>query len=599
MTYSFSFFSSIDQMKSLSREVLRDLYKINELDLEVHYTKNEFLGDLSVTIFPLAKILKKNLAQIGKEFGECLLKKVDFLESFEFIKGFLNFQLKNSFYFKLIDKMNKEDAFEMKSTRPMTLMVEYSSPNTNKPLHLGHIRNNLLGASLSELFKLTGHKVIKAQIINDRGIHICKSMVAWQKFGVGATPKSTLQKGDHFVGKYYVLFDKVLKEEIKNLISQGYNEKEAQNEAPIMKEARELLKKWEINDEQTHKLWKEMNDWVYEGFNKTYHSLGIDFDEIQYESQTYLLGKKIVEEGLKKEIFYKKEDGSIWIDLKAEGLDKKLLLRSDGTSLYITQDLGAVVERFEKHPIEKLIYIVGSEQEYHFEVLFCILKKMGYKWAENLYHLSYGMVDLPSGRMKSREGTVVDADELIEQMHEKAKETTSELGKLENFSTSEKEKLFETIGLGALKYYLLKVDPKKRILFDPVASIDFRGNTGPYIQYTYARIYSLKRKAKELNLNLNRSLTEIELSNQEKELIKNLESYFYVINQATQELNLAKLANYAYELAKSFNDFYQNISVLNAQDDNQKIVRLNLVLITAKILKKLMTILGVELPTQM
>jgi len=463
-------------------EVILNLYQLKDIKLEVQENKTEFEGDFTVVTFPLVKQLKKNPENIGVELGEALTTQTDLFESFNVVKGFLNVKVKNQLF---IDNFRSvSNGFSTVDKKNATVMVEYSSPNTNKPLHLGHIRNNLLGFSVAQILKEAGYDVIKTQIINDRGIHICKSMLAWEKFGNGETPETTNIKGDKFVGNYYVEFDKNYKKEIADLVAQGVGEDQAKKEAPMIREAQQMLVDWENGDENVRALWKEMNSWVYKGFNETYKRLGVDFDQVQYESNTYILGKDLIQAGLDKGVLFQKEDGSVWCDLTDEGLDQKLLLRSDGTSVYMTQDLGTAVERFKQNNIQKLIYTVGNEQDYHFQVLFKILKKLGYEWADQLYHLSYGMVELPEGKMKSREGTVVDADDLMQEMYATAKSKAQELGKLETLSEEDKEASYETVGLGALKYFMLKVDPKKKMLFNPAESIDFNGNTGPFIQYT-------------------------------------------------------------------------------------------------------------------
>ncbi len=473
-------------IQSKISEIIAKLYGIEGVTLEVQKNKTEFEGDFTIVIFPLVKQAKKSPDVIGNELGEEVKNQIDFVENFNVVKGFLNLKIKDQLFAEQLSEISKD--FDNVKPKNQTVMVEYSSPNTNKPLHLGHIRNNLLGFSVAEILKADGYNVIKSQIINDRGIHICKSMLAWEKFGNGATPESTGLKGDKLVGNYYVEFDKLYKSEIKAMVADGIDEETAKKQAPSIIEAQEMLLKWEQNDPEVRKLWEMMNEWVYAGFNQTYSRLGVNFDQVQYESNTYILGKDLIQKGLDDGILYKKDDGSVWCDLTDEGLDQKLLLRSDGTSVYMTQDLGTAVERFKNNDIQKLIYTVGNEQDYHFQVLFKILKKLGYEWADQLFHLSYGMVELPEGKMKSREGTVVDADDLVEEMYKTAKEKSQELGKLETLSDEDKEKSYETVGLGALKYFILKVDPKKKMLFNPAESIDFNGNTGPFIQYTYARI---------------------------------------------------------------------------------------------------------------
>ena len=490
---------------------------------------------------------------------------------------------------------DKEFGFIQTHPEAQSVMVEYSSPNTNKPIHLGHIRNNLLGYSVAQIFKAAGHKVQKIQIINDRGIHICKSMIAWEKFGNGETPETSGLKGDHLVGKYYVEFDKHYREEIKDLMAKGQSEDDAKKNAPLFKEAQEMLLKWEAGDENVRELWAKMNGWVYDGFAETYKRLGVDFDHYQYESNTYLLGKNLIQKGLDSGVFYRKDDGSVWIDLRADGLDEKLVLRSDGTSVYMTQDLGTAVERFETFDIDKLIYVVGNEQDYHFKVLFLILKKLGYKWADTLEHLSYGMVNLPDGKMKSREGTVVDADELMEDMFQTAKEISSELGKLDDYSDDEKDKLYEIIGMGALKYYILKVDPKKGILFDPKESVDFNGNTGPFIQYTYARIQSILRKESPKEFDMN----SIELNEAEIEIIRHLNNFEETIQKSAEDLSPALVANYVYDLVKLFNSFYQNYSVLKAENEDLKNFRIHLSQWVSNAISNSLSLLGIISPEKM
>ena len=574
-------------------EVIKSVFQIgdvnqrNSVKLEVQQNKTGFEGDFTVVTFPLVKILKKSPDHIAMELGDALSTQADFVENFNVVKGFLNLKIKNSFF---LDNFNAvKENFDNVEKKNQTVMVEYSSPNTNKPLHLGHIRNNLLGYSVAQILKEDGYDVIKTQIINDRGIHICKSMLAWEKFGNGETPESTATKGDKFVGNYYVEFDKNYKKEIAALVAQGYDEDAAKKQAPIILEAQKMLLDWEKGNEEVRNLWSEMNTWVYEGFGQTYKRLGVDFDQVQYESNTYLLGKDLIQEGLLKGVLYRKDDGSVWCDLTDEGLDHKLLLRSDGTSVYMTQDLGTAVQRFKENNIQKLIYTVGNEQDYHFDVLFKILKKLGYSWAENLYHLSYGMVELPEGKMKSREGTVVDADDLMQEMVETAKEKAEELGKLENLSEEEKEKSYETVGLGALKYFMLKVDPKKKMLFNPKESIDFNGNTGPFIQYTYARIQSLLAKAEYEE----QKISEYEINDSEKDLMMNIFNFKDVVSKAAESLSPALVANYIYELVKSYNSFYQNNPILKQDDAVAKQFRLELSAVTGKTIKKGLALLGI------
>ena len=582
-----------DLIQNKLQEIIQTNYQLDDqndpkkVTLEVQKTNPDHEGDFTIVTFPLVKILKKSPDVIAMELGDALSTQSDFLESYNVVKGFLNLKIKNSFFLNNFNSV--KDNFDKVPEKNETVMVEYSSPNTNKPLHLGHIRNNLLGFSVAQILKQDGYNVIKTQIINDRGIHICKSMLAWEKFGNGETPKSSNTKGDKFVGNYYVEFDKNYKSQIADLIANGQTEDEAKKNAALIQEAQQMLLNWEKGDEKVRNLWNEMNSWVYEGFGETYKRLGVDFDQVQYESNTYILGKDLIQEGLIKGILFRKDDGSVWCDLTDEGLDQKLLLRSDGTSVYMTQDLGTAVQRFKDNDIQKLIYTVGNEQDYHFDVLFKILKKLGYNWAENLYHLSYGMVELPEGKMKSREGTVVDADDLMQEMYETAKEKAQELGKLENLSDSEKEKSYETVGLGALKYFMLKVDPKKKMLFNPKESIDFNGNTGPFIQYTYARIQSLLSKAEYKE----QTVSEYAMNDSEKELVMNLSNFKEVVSKAAETLSPALVANYVYDLVKSYNSFYQNNPILNQDNENTKQFRLELSSLTGKTIKKGLSLLGI------
>ena len=574
-------------------EIIKTVFQVdnvndrNNVTLDVQQNKTEYEGDFTIVTFPLVKLLKKSPDAIAVELGDAFSTQADFVESYNVVKGFLNLKIKNNFF---LDNFHSvQENFDKKEDKHQTVMVEYSSPNTNKPLHLGHIRNNLLGYSVAQILKEDGYNVIKTQIINDRGIHICKSMLAWEKSGKNETPDSTGLKGDKLVGNYYVAFDKEYKKEIAELVGQGYEEEVAKKQAPIILEAQKMLLDWEKGDVTVKNLWAEMNSWVYAGFAETYKRLGVDFDQVQYESNTYLLGKDLIQEGLSNGVLYKKEDGSVWCDLSDEGLDHKLLLRGDGTSVYMTQDLGTAVERFKETSIQKLIYTVGNEQDYHFDVLFKILKKLGYTWAENLFHLSYGMVELPAGKMKSREGTVVDADDLMQEMYETAKEKAQELGKLETLSEEDKEKSYETVGLGALKYFMLKVDPKKKMLFNPAESIDFAGNTGPFIQYTYARIQSLLAKADYKKT----TVSDYELNASEKELVMNLSNFKGVVSRAAETLSPALVANYVYEVVKSYNSFYQNNPILNQDDENAKNFRLELSDLTGKTIKKGLELLGI------
>ena len=582
----------------LSKFILQK-YSLDCIDLEIQTTKKNFDGDITIVIFPLVKIIKKSPIEIGNEIGNFLLKESKYVESFNLIQGFLNLVIENNFYVEFLNNIAKNDHFGIKSPKsndPLFL-VEFSSPNTNKPLHLGHIRNILLGDSISQILISSGKRVHKTQIINDRGIHICKSMGAWLKFGNNSTPSDTGEKGDFFVGKYYILFEKVNKEEISVLIKSGKDKNFAEKNAPIFLEAQNLLIKWENGDKEVIRHWKKMNSWVYDGFEKTYRDLGVDFDSYYYESKTYLLGKDIIKFGLNNNIFFKKDDGSVWIDLTDEGLDKKLLLRSDGTSVYMTQDLGTALLRYQNHPkMNGMIYTVGNEQDYHFKVLFKILNKLGYKWSNNLHHLSYGMVDLPSGKMKSREGSVVDADDLISEMKLNASNISNDLGKIDDFSKSEKNLLNSTISLGALKYFILKVDPKKRILFDPNESIDFNGNTGPFIQYTYARIQSLTRK---VNFKIEKIKKNCQITRKEKDILKQLIIFPEAISLAAQNYSPALIANYSYELVKLYNSYYQSTSILKISNLETKNFRLLLSHKVGQVIKSSMKLLGVDVPEKM
>ncbi|ADQ81939.1 arginine--tRNA ligase [Riemerella anatipestifer] len=583
-----------EYIKESITQVVESVYGLQNITLEVQENKTDFEGDFTVVIFPLVKQLKKSPDALGQEIGEALINSSDFVEGFNVVKGFLNLKVKNKYF---IESFKAEELnFGTVTPKHQTVMVEYSSPNTNKPLHLGHIRNILLGYSVAQILKEAGYDVIKTQIVNDRGIHICKSMLAWEKFGNGETPADSGLKGDKLVGNYYVKFDQEYKKEIQNLVENGLGEDEAKKQALIFVEAQKMLLDWEQENPQVRELWQKMNQWVYDGFGETYKRLGVDFDQIQYESNTYILGKDLIQEGLSKGVLYQKEDGSVWCDLSDEGLDQKLLLRSDGTSVYMTQDLGTAVERFKQNDIQKLIYTVGNEQDYHFQVLFKILKKLGYDWAEHLYHLSYGMVELPHGKMKSREGTVVDADDLMQEMYLTAKEKAQELGKLEHLPEEDKERSYEIVGQGALKYYMLKVDPKKKMLFNPEESIDFNGNTGPFIQYTYARIQSLLEKAGYEPQDL---ADDIEINAYEKELITHLGNFKTVVSKAAETLSPAQLANYIYDLVKSYNSFYQNNPILNQEDAAVKNLRLKLSALTAKTIKRGLELLGIGVVNRM
>jgi arginyl-tRNA synthetase len=574
------------------------LYTIEIPSVEFQATRKEFEGDITIVVFPLLRYKKGNPIQIGEDLGNYLLKNVNEITNFNVVKGFLNLVIDDAYYSNLFNSIYSDANFGFITPKEneKAMMVEYSSPNTNKPLHLGHVRNNLLGYSVAEIIKASGKKVYKTQIINDRGIHICKSMLAWQKFGKGETPESSGLKGDKLVGNYYVKFDQEYKKEISQIIADGKTEEEAKKEAPMLLEAQQMLLKWEAGDEQVVALWKEMNSWVYKGFEVTYKNMGVDFDTLYYESDTYLLGKDVVAQGIEKGVFYKKEDGSVWRDLTEDGLDEKIVLRSDGTAVYMTQDIGTAIQRVKDYyDVGGMVYTVGNEQDYHFQVLFLILKKLGFDWAKQLHHLSYGMVDLPSGKMKSREGTVVDADDLISEMTETAKEISEELGKLDGYSDKEKQDLYKTIGLGALKYFVLKVDPKRRILFDPKSSVDFQGNTGPFIQYTYARIQSIIRKA---DFDYSKSVS-IELHEKEKELLKQLALFPETIQQAAANYSPAIIANYTYDLVKEFNSFYQNVSILGEENEDKKIFRVRLAKKVADTIKSAFSLLGIQVPKRM
>ncbi|KAB7531557.1 arginine--tRNA ligase [Flagellimonas olearia] len=578
---------------------VKELYQVELPTVEFQPTRKDFEGDITVVVFPLLRHIKGNPVQIGTQIGDYLQEHVDEVAKCNVVQGFLNVVIEDGYYLDFFNNIKdvKNYGYAEAGSKD-AVMVEYSSPNTNKPLHLGHIRNNLLGYSVAEILKASGKKVYKTQIINDRGIHICKSMLAWQQFGDGETPESSGLKGDHLVGKYYVAFDKAYKEQIDGLVADGMAKDQAEKEAPILLEAQEMLRKWEAGDAEVVSLWKKMNAWVYAGFDTTYKNLGVDFDQLYYESDTYLLGRDVVKDGLEKGVFFKKEDGSVWIDLTDEGLDEKIVLRSDGTAVYMTQDIGTAIQRVTDFPdINGMVYTVGNEQDYHFKVLFLILKKLGYTWAEQLYHLSYGMVDLPSGKMKSREGTVVDADDLITNMEETAEAISAELGKLEGYSEEEKHQLYRTIGLGALKYYILKVDPKKRILFNPEESVDFQGNTGPFIQYTYARIQSILRKA---NFDVSTALDmTFSLHEKEKELLKGIQQFPETVQLAAENFSPALIANYTYDLVKEFNSFYQQVSILGEPDETKKQFRVQLSQKVGEIIQSAFRLLGIDVPERM
>ena len=573
--------------------------EVDPSSVQVQITRKEFEGDYTVVVFPFVKTSRQAPEATGAAIGEWIVANVPEISAFNCVKGFLNLSLSNEYWNSVLAEMVQTPDFGQLPDTGRTVMVEFSSPNTNKPLHLGHIRNNLLGWSVSRLLEANGHRVIKANLVNDRGIHICKSMLAWLKTCNGATPESLGVKGDHLVGDCYVKFNDLYKAEVEALVKGGMEKEEAEKNAPIMKEAQAMLVKWEQGDPEVRELWKKMNSWVYAGFDKTYSDLGISFDKIYYESQTYLLGKALVQKGLDMGIFERQEDGSVWCDLTSDGLDRKLLLRGDGTSVYMTQDLGTAERRFDEYKLDELIYVVGNEQNYHFQVLKLILGKLGFGWSEDIYHLSYGMVELPEGKMKSREGTVVDADDLIEKMYNTAKETSLELGKLDGMSEQEQDELFRMLSLGALKYFIIKVDPKKTMLFDPKESIDFNGNTGPFIQYTHARIKSILRKAADQGIDLGAEIQSTELNAKEVRLVKILNSFPAKIAEAGLAHSPALVANYAYELAKDFNQYYHDTPILREEDASKLQLRLNLISMIARVLVKAMDILGIRLPERM
>ena len=588
-----------NELYNIVKDYLVKNYKISDPTIEFIETKKDFTGDLTIVLFNVIKLINVDTEALGQNIGNELVNKSNIVVEFNLVQGFLNLTISDTFYINsLHSALTNDDFFKVKSEDEIdTFMVEYSSPNTNKPLHLGHIRNNLLGYSISKILEANGKKVIKTQIINDRGIHICKSIVAWKLYGENSTPQSTGIKGDKLVGNYYVLFEKTHNEEVEELINNGLDKEEAVNQSNIMKLAKETLKKWENGDKEIRDVWKMMNDWVYNGFEETYNKLGVSFDKNYYESETYLLGKEIVNYGLEKKVFYKKEDSSIWVDLTDEGLDEKLLLRSDGTSVYITQDLGTAKQRLDDFPkIGGMVYTVGNEQDYHFQVLFNILKRLGYKWSKNLFHLSYGMVDLPSGKMKSREGKVIDADDLVFQLIDSVKKTSKNLGKLENNNNVIAEDTYRKIALGALKYFILKVDPKKRILFNPEESIDLTGNTGPFIQYTYARIQSILNKIEKLETTM---ISDYKLNEKEKETIKSINRYNDILKEAKNELSPAIICNYLYDLVKTFNSLYQNHNILNAETPDSIVVRTQISFLTSKVILNISDLLGIELPNKM
>ena len=587
------------QIMSAAQAAVKALYgqEVPEKMVQLHKTRSEFEGSLTLVVFPFVKMARKSPEQTAQELGEYLAANCEAVSKFNVVKGFLNLSISDEAWRNLLKDIDENDHFGEKVANedaPL-VMIEYSSPNTNKPLHLGHVRNNLLGWSLAQIMQANGNKVVKTNIVNDRGIHICKSMLAWQKWGNGETPETSGKKGDHLIGDYYVAFDKHYRDEIKDLVAQGMDEELAKQEAPLIKEAHEMLVKWENNDPEVRALWEKMNNWVYAGFDETYKKMGVSFDKIYYESQTYLKGKAKVEEGLAKGLFERHEDNSVWADLTNEGLDQKLLLRSDGTSVYMTQDIGTAEMRFKDYPIDKMIYVVGNEQNYHFQVLSILLDRLGFKWGKELVHFSYGMVELPNGKMKSREGTVVDADDLMELMVEDAYKTSMELGKFDDMTEEERREIARIVGMGALKYFILKVDARKNMLFNPEESIDFNGNTGPFIQYTYARIRSILRKAP----NMTNPTSSTSLADKEIELIQKMSEYGAAVEQAGKDYSPSGIANYCYKLTKVFNQFYHDYSILNEPDEQKKAVRLMLAKNVAKILKNGMALLGIEVPERM
>ncbi|MBQ6037455.1 MAG: arginine--tRNA ligase [Bacteroidaceae bacterium] len=593
-----------DRIQASVIEGIKQLYgqEVPEKMVQLQKTKKEFKGHLTLVVFPFLKMSRKSPELTAEEIGNYLKANEQAVADFNVIKGFLNLVVDSSAWIALLDDIHAAPAYGIVPVTEQSplVMIEYSSPNTNKPLHLGHVRNNLLGAALANIMSANGNKVVKTNIVNDRGIHICKSMLAWQKWGNGETPESSGKKGDHLIGDYYVAFDKHYKAELKELVEKGMTEEEAEKNSSLMKEAREMLVKWEAGDSEVRALWQKMNNWVYEGFDETYKRLGVSFDKIYYESNTYLDGKKKVLEGLEKGLFYQKEDGSVWADLTAEGLDHKLLLRSDGTSVYMTQDIGTAQQRFTDYPINQMIYVVGNEQNYHFQVLSILLDRLGFEWGKSLVHFSYGMVELPNGKMKSREGTVVDADELMDEMVETAKQTSGELGKLDGLTREEADDIARIVGMGALKYFILKVDARKNMLFNPQESIDFNGNTGPFIQYTYARIRSVMRKAAEMGLEIPESLPAgVELSEKEENLIQMLATFPAIVKQAGDEYSPSAIANYTYDLVKEFNQFYHDFSILHEEQPDVRMFRLVLASNVAKVVKLAMGLLGIEVPERM
>ena len=590
-----------EQLLQSAKEAIKALYGADVEDnlLQLQKTKKEFEGNLTLVVFPLLRTSKKKPEETAEEIGAWMAEHCDAIASYNVVKGFLNLVISQKAWLGLLNDIDGDAHFGEKTVNESSplVMVEYSSPNTNKPLHLGHVRNNLLGWSLAQIMEANGNRVVKTNIVNDRGIHICKSMLAWQKWGNGETPESSGKKGDHLIGDYYVAFDKHYREEVKELVGKGMDEEQAKQEAPLIKEAHDMLVKWEQNDPEVRALWKKMNDWVYAGFDETYKALGVGFDKIYYESQTYLKGKAKVEEGLKKGLFERHEDNSVWADLTNEGLDQKLLLRSDGTSVYMTQDIGTAEMRYEDYPIDKMIYVVGNEQNYHFQVLSILLDRLGFKWGKELVHFSYGMVELPNGKMKSREGTVVDADDLIAAMIEDARRTSDELGKFDDMSEEERQEIARIVGLGALKYFILKVDARKNMLFNPEESIDFNGNTGPFIQYTHARIRSILRKAQASPTPLQKEGAK--LNEKEIELVQKMNDYAAAVEQAGKDYSPSGIANYCYELTKEFNQWYHDYSILGAEDEATRDLRLVIARNVAKIIKNGMALLGIEVPERM
>ena len=589
-----------EQIQSAAIAAVKALYgqEVPEKMVQLQKTRSEFEGNLTLVVFPFVKMARKSPEQTAQELGQYLVDNCEAVSKFNVVKGFLNLSIADAAWINMLTDIDKEDHYGEKVAKEDSplVMIEYSSPNTNKPLHLGHVRNNLLGWSLAQIMQANGNKVVKTNIVNDRGIHICKSMLAWLKYGNGETPETSGKKGDHLIGDYYVAFDKHYREEVKELVAQGMDEEKAKQEAPLIKEAHEMLVKWENNDPEVRALWEKMNNWVYAGFDETYKKMGVGFDKIYYESQTYLKGKAKVEEGLAKGLFERHEDNSVWADLTNEGLDQKLLLRSDGTSVYMTQDIGTAEMRFKDYPIDKMIYVVGNEQNYHFQVLSILLDRLGFKWGKELVHFSYGMVELPNGKMKSREGTVVDADDLMELMVEDAYKTSMELGKFDDMTEEERREIARIVGMGALKYFILKVDARKNMLFNPEESIDFNGNTGPFIQYTYARIRSILRKAPECPV---MQESPVSLADKEVELIQKMSEYGAAVEQAGKDYSPSGIANYCYELTKVFNQFYHDYSILNEEDEQKKAIRLVIAKNVAKIIKNGMALLGIEVPERM